>query len=157
MYYSAQTGGFYSREIHGDAIPSDAIEISDATHAALMEGQAQGKRIAPGPAGGPVLIDAPAPSFALQRGAELDAFRELREGYLNRLTGIALAAQVESDADTLSAALAMRRGLLDMTEAPAVLAATNLEGLQAALKSEYAALVAQVPAKLRDEFRKVGA
>lgn len=115
--------------------------------------------------GPPELIEIPeaeavaqaVPDFSTLKAAELAAFRELREGYLNRLTGIALAAQVENDADTLAAALAMRRGLLDMTEAPSVLAAGTVPVLQSALKTEYAALVARVPAKLRDEFRKVGA
>lgn len=57
MFYSKSTGGFYTIEIHGDSIPSDAVEISRATHAALLAGQAEGKRIVPGPDGLPVLTD----------------------------------------------------------------------------------------------------
>ena len=45
MFYSATTGGFYTREIHGDNIPADAVEITAEQRAALLEGQSQGKLI----------------------------------------------------------------------------------------------------------------
>lgn len=45
MFYSKSTGGFYATEIHGTAIPLDAVEISIEQHAALLAGQATGKRI----------------------------------------------------------------------------------------------------------------
>ena len=60
MFYSKSTGGFYTREIHGDNIPTDAVEITEAEHAALLEGQAQGKRIVADENGYPVLQDPPA-------------------------------------------------------------------------------------------------
>lgn len=60
MFYSKSTGGFYSAEIHGDAIPSDAVEITVEEHAALLEGQSQGKRIQADANGKPVLADPPA-------------------------------------------------------------------------------------------------
>lgn len=59
MFYSAQTGGFYAREIHGDNIPDDAVEITEAEHAALIEGQSQGKRIVADGNGFPMLVDPP--------------------------------------------------------------------------------------------------
>lgn len=62
MFYSKSTNGFYSREIHGDAIPSDAVEITAAEHAALLEGQSQGKLIQADAKGKPVLADPPAPT-----------------------------------------------------------------------------------------------
>lgn len=57
MFYSKSTNGFYSREIHGDAIPTDAVEITAAEHAALLEGQSQGKRIQADEKGFPILKD----------------------------------------------------------------------------------------------------
>lgn len=60
MFYSKSTGGFYSREIHGDTIPADAVEITEAEHAALIEGQGQGKCIVGDANGRPALQD-PAP------------------------------------------------------------------------------------------------
>lgn len=58
-YYSASTRGFYTRDIHGDNIPEDAIEITTEQHAALLEGQSQGKIISADENGYPILIDPP--------------------------------------------------------------------------------------------------
>jgi hypothetical protein len=54
--------GFYNDDFHGDAIPSDAVPISDAHHAALLEGQSAGKRMALCKKGKPLLLDPPEPS-----------------------------------------------------------------------------------------------
>ena len=62
MFYSKTTGGFYTREIHGDNISADAVEITDAEHVALIEGQAQGKRIVADENGRPILQDPPPPT-----------------------------------------------------------------------------------------------
>lgn len=62
MFYSAKTGGFYSREIHGDKIPDDAVEITDEQHADLLFGQSAGKAITADADGNPVLTDPPAPT-----------------------------------------------------------------------------------------------
>lgn len=62
MFYSAQTSGFYTPEIHGITIPDDAVEITAAVHLALMEGQSQGKIITADDTGRPVLSDPPPPT-----------------------------------------------------------------------------------------------
>ena len=62
MFYSKSTGGFYTREIHGDNIPGDAVEITEAEHAALIEAQSQGKRIVADENGYPILQDPPPPT-----------------------------------------------------------------------------------------------
>ena len=59
MFYAKSTGGFYSREIHGAAIPDDAVEITIEEHAALLAGQGQGKLITADGGGRPVLQDQP--------------------------------------------------------------------------------------------------
>lgn len=61
-FYSKTTGGFYTREIHGDNIPADAVEITPEQHAALMAGQAEGKQITADENGHPILVDPPAPT-----------------------------------------------------------------------------------------------
>ena len=48
MFYSKTTNGFYTREIHGDNIPTDAVEITDEQHAALFQKQSEGMRIVEG-------------------------------------------------------------------------------------------------------------
>lgn len=64
MRYSAQTGGFYTPEIHGTNIPADAVEITDAAHAALLAAQAAGQRIEPDANGYPIAVDPPPPTLA---------------------------------------------------------------------------------------------
>jgi len=62
MYYAASTNGFYSKEMNGDGIPEDAVEITDEEWIALLDGQAAGKMIASDKKGSPVLRDYPAPT-----------------------------------------------------------------------------------------------
>ena len=62
MFYAKSTGGFYDVEIHGDAIPADAVEITHDEHAFLLAGQSTGQRIEADDHGRPVLRDAPVPS-----------------------------------------------------------------------------------------------
>lgn len=62
MFYSATTGGFYDTAIHGNNIPADAVEITAEQHAALIEGQSQGKRIVADENGRPILQDPPPPT-----------------------------------------------------------------------------------------------
>jgi hypothetical protein len=57
MFYSKSTGGFYDAAIHGDNIPSDAVEITSEQHVALLEGQSQGKCITADADGYPTLTD----------------------------------------------------------------------------------------------------
>ena len=76
MFYSKTTNGFYTREIHGDNIPADAVEIAEAEHAALIEGQSHGKRIASDANGRPILQDPPpltVEELAANARAERDA------------------------------------------------------------------------------------
>lgn len=62
MFYSKSTGGFYSREIHGDNMPADVVEVTTEEHAALLAGQSSGKIIAADASARPVLKDPPAPT-----------------------------------------------------------------------------------------------
>lgn len=62
VFYSPTAGGFYTSEIHGDNIPADAVEITEAEHAALIEGQSLGKRIVADESGRPTLQDPPPPT-----------------------------------------------------------------------------------------------
>ena len=68
MHYSKQTNGFYSREIHSDNIPPDAVEITQQQHTALLQGQSEGKVITADENGYPVLTDPPpAPPYVPQQ------------------------------------------------------------------------------------------
>lgn len=73
MFFSPTTGGFYTREIHGDNIPADAVEITDAYHSGLLAAQSIGKRIEPDASGYPVAVDPPPPTLADAQAAALAA------------------------------------------------------------------------------------
>jgi hypothetical protein len=55
MLYSASTGGFYSRDIHGSNTPGDVVEITEEEHSVLLAGQSLGQIIAPDSNGHPAL------------------------------------------------------------------------------------------------------
>lgn len=76
MFYSKSTNGFYSTEIHGDKIPSDAIEITIEKHAALIHAQCSGKLIQADADGNPITSD-PIPKTAeeLRERIEVTAFQ----------------------------------------------------------------------------------
>jgi hypothetical protein len=56
IYFSAQTVGFYIDEIHGENIPSDAVEITKEEYIALLNGQSSGNSIIAGENGAPILV-----------------------------------------------------------------------------------------------------
>lgn len=80
MFYSASTGGFYSREIHGTNMPADVVEITAEEHAALINGQSFGKIIVADAAGRPVIQDPPPPTDEQLASME----RVWRNGELDR-------------------------------------------------------------------------
>ncbi len=57
VYFSASNVGFYMSNIHGDRIPSDAVEISRDTYFKLIHGQEDGGEIKAGDDGYPILVD----------------------------------------------------------------------------------------------------
>lgn len=112
MFYSKQTGGFYSRGIHGDNIPDDAVEITADEHAALIEGQSQGKLIQADANGFPVLADPPAPNPQIQTNAEALAYLASTDWYVIRKqeTG------AEIPADILAKRQEARDSIVEVTE-----------------------------------------
>lgn len=64
MLYAKSTGGFYTAEIHGANIPADAVEITPAVHAWLLNEQSSGKIIAGDENGFPIAVDPPPPGVA---------------------------------------------------------------------------------------------
>lgn len=99
MFYSKSTNGFYSREIHGDNMPADVVEITKEEHAALLDGQSQGKLIDFDEAGRPFLADPPPPTaeqLQAQVNGEARAYLLSTDWYVIRLqeTGELIPADV---------------------------------------------------------------
>ncbi len=82
MFYSKSTGGFYNHEIHGDNIPTDAVEITFDHYTELMEGQSRGKEITGDENGQPILTDPPMVelTYAEKREREYPPFTEYLDG-----------------------------------------------------------------------------
>lgn len=88
--------------------------------------------------------------------ATLNKFRDDREDYLNRISGIGFAAQAGNRPDIVQHVLTVRRGLLDLTSAPEVVSATTLEHLKNAMLRQYATILAGVPAEVKSAFKGIG-
>ena len=109
MFYSKSTGGFYSAEIHGDAIPADAVEITDAEHIALLAGQSAGQRIEADEHGHPVLRDVP-----VQAGEQMADAARTRRDVLITATDYLLMPDYPISAEQLAEVRAYRQALRDV-------------------------------------------
>jgi hypothetical protein len=138
MFYSKSTTGFYLPEIHGDNIPSDAVEITTEEHTALLEGQSQGKRIVAGEDGHPELADPPPVDPQIAIVAKLAAVRAVREEILNRLGGIAGRADRKGDKATANACDVATQSLLDITKD---LPGDDLDSIVLEIVTRYGAIV----------------
>ena len=80
IYYSALTGGFYLDDVHGtlgdpaSTVPVDAVEITDAEHAALLVAEQSGQEIVSDGSGNPVAQD---PALPLLNDAKAAAKAEV--------------------------------------------------------------------------------
>ena len=82
MFYSKSTGGFYSTEINGTNIPSDAVEVSDDKYLELLDGQSKGKQISSDDLGNPLLIERPVIelTYSQKRAAEYPPITDYIDG-----------------------------------------------------------------------------
>lgn len=94
-YYSKSTGGFYDKDIHGDNIPSDAVEISDEDWESLLDGQSSGKVIGADANGKPELQDPP----ALTQQQQIDAASETKSNLMQSATNAIAPLQDAVDLD----------------------------------------------------------
>jgi len=148
MFYAKSTRGFYSTEIHGDNIPSDAVEITTEEYAALLAGQSAGQIIVADADGKPVLQDPPPPApeqiitaYTAAVQAHLDAFAQTRnyDGILSAAT-YATSAVPKFQAEGQYAVEAR-----DATWAMCYAILADVQGGQRAMPSQ-AELLAELPA-----------
>lgn len=99
----------------------------------------------------------PEKKMAAHRLTTLTGFRADREKFLNRLTGIGLAAQMAGDAVTIASVVNVRKGLLDLTTATAVVGATTPDQLRLAMRAAYGAVLAGAAPAVVAAFRGVDA
>ncbi|MET3132225.1 hypothetical protein AAKU55_002495 [Oxalobacteraceae bacterium GrIS 1.11] len=157
--FSLSTLGFYSVEFLGEyvsagTLPSDAVSVGAATEQRLRDAIGRGDTIVPDGAGGFTVTPAPAPPFAPIAAAYLDTVRVIREQALNRLAGIGFSALQSGDTATAQAVAVARQALLDITKAPAVLAASDAGTLKAAVLATYRAIAVATPENIRKAFKR---
>jgi hypothetical protein len=105
LYFSRSTVGFYTSEIHGEAIPSDAVEISQSLYDMLIAGQSAGMIIAADDRGFPILIDAPAPTEAEQASVVVQRRDTLLQLAATRIAPLQDAVDLDDASATEVAAL----------------------------------------------------
>ncbi|WP_124303536.1 phage tail assembly chaperone [Pseudomonas chlororaphis] len=94
MFTSKTTRGFYHAAIHA-SMPADVVEISTKRHAELLAGQSEGKVIAWGDDGYPVLVDPP----PLSPEALAEVERAWRDAQLSESDGVVSRHRDEVEAD----------------------------------------------------------
>lgn len=99
----------------------------------------------------------PVDLFEVEARAYMATIRQTREMILNRLAGISGRAYRAGEIEMAEASDAASTALLDITKAPAVLAATSMDELHDAVLSYYKTLVASIPEGLRSAFNVVDA
>lgn len=129
--FSPSKNGFFLVELHGEAVPSDAIDLTAQEHAELLAGQAQGKRIVVGADGRPELADP-----VLLSPAQLAAKRmaEIKAGL----------SQIDADSARPAREIAIALAGGAVPTAAAVTKVTTLEATAQALRAELASLVGVV-------------
>ena len=113
MFYSKSKKGFYSTDIHGDKIPSDAVEITEETWKDLLKAQSEGKNIVADENGNPYAKDPDAPTkdqtIVEYEGAAQNNLDKIAQswGYNSMDTAVSYAnstdAQYKADAEALIA------------------------------------------------------
>jgi len=116
-YYSPSTGGFYTPDIHGEAIPDDAVKIPARRHLALLEGQGAGGEIVAGPRGPIVRMPTSSRAELLER-----VVRRVKREARRRILAIAsLELQANDTAAIATAALEITlHGAASIDFAPAL-------------------------------------
>jgi len=117
MYYSKSTGGFYTKEIHGKNIPTDAVEISTEERVALGVSESSGMRITADEKGYPIAIEPPLPIHSKTSLLAKVATKrwEVETGGI-QIGNTAIATDRESQAQLISAYTLLKSGLIADTQ-----------------------------------------
>lgn len=120
MFYSAINKGFYSREIHGENIPSDAVEITHSVYVRLLQEQVNGR---------PILSDVD--GYPYSASVHVPTEEEVRTDKITAL-------QVQIDTIEAGQRTAIREAVLNKPGAVAKLVA--IDNQVAALRAQKTAL-----------------
>jgi len=145
------------QEIYETDDPEDPIITNPAqiwVDVTGMDPQPQPSWVATQTNTGWVLTPPPDP-FLRDRPVFMEIMHRQRENIFNRVGLIAALALYDNDFVTMEAIKVAHRAMLDIEEHPSVIAATNLNDLATAVVTLYRAIVADLPASLRESFNEV--
>ena len=115
IFYSKSAGGFFSDEIHGKNIPSDAVQIADEVHFQLMEAQSKGKTIIGDVHGYPVAVFVEEETPSMEELAE--SIRRERDKLLSGSDWV-MMPDVKMSEDLKSKWIEYRQALREVTQQP---------------------------------------
>ena len=95
VFYSPAAKGFFRSDVHGSAVPDDAVEISETKHADLLRAQSHGKRIDSDQDGYPVAVDPPVPSVDAFAQRKREAIH--KEAFTRQPAAVRIYPQHERD------------------------------------------------------------
>jgi hypothetical protein len=144
MYYAASTGGFYNKSIHGDNMPADAVELSPERYAELLDGQRQGRIIAPHVDGTPTLRDY-VEGADTARARALESVRQARPALFAVLDGRQSSALVAKDTAKGKAIEEAKQALRDVTSMTVFNAGGTYDQIMTAADAELSRIAALVP------------
>jgi hypothetical protein len=150
MFYSWKNGGFYSHRTH----ESDK-EISFLEYNFLLSEEAKGRKIVADVDGAPIAIDKPATPREEILDRAKNELRAMRAPMLDALTGIAGRAVRAGNDALASEADSLAEQLLDITDDPALNAATTYEAMQSAGVDAYRAIAATASPALASVFKEI--
>lgn len=117
LFYAASTNAFYDPSITAaSALPSDAVEITRERHIDLMNAQARGAVISPGPQGLPAALELPKLSRGDHLGFALQGVRRHRASLMSILDGLQVSALCNGDGTAVDIEKT-KQALRDITKA----------------------------------------
>jgi hypothetical protein len=139
IFFSPSTRGFYSAEIHGEAIPADSVRITARRHQQLLEAQSAGAVIEAAPRGPVARFVKPTletSRAAAVRGVKRQARRRILAiaPYWRQLNDLAVIALPDAALTGWDAAMQRRQAIDDVR-----VASDRLEVAIAAMSAEQLA------------------
>lgn len=166
FYFSASKNAFYDNALQARYLatgtwPEDCLEASDELYENFSSQPPAGKQRGVGSNGLPVWVDFESVDSFIILGFVKGEIRVLRDKFLSRVADIGAAAFVNGNTSLANEVFlepeGVRRKLLDITDDPALNAATTREDMEAAVLAYYAEIVANVSPELRGAFKELDA
>ena len=116
MLFSKTTNGFYDTKIHGNKMPVDAVEITDADYADLFQAQSQGAQIKADAEGKPFAAFPNPPTLAELKTAKKAEITQSFNATMQQVVGGTPSYEINSWSEQKAEALAFSANALSVTQ-----------------------------------------